>query len=620
MEMSVRDSTRTWPRVWLIVYLCLLAAASIWVLFGGAMLSLVLIVLAPALTVARARMSLAVAIVLLLAAASWSTVVVFTVSRYSGAPPLVLVLVVTTAVGCLCAVRLYRSGSAFTRIDGADLTFLSAGAIIWCGVLLLAKILPSGSPVSWAMGGDAANNILFARTLLEQGGITLGAGANPVPLTAALIALFMLPGRTFASPTVEADILAIAQMWGAGIAAACLVSGALVLALLRKRTAMGYVAVAVGSMLPLTWMILAGSIALGFVNFHLTLALILGCVVILLRPDDGLVLSIVGLSVSLTLILALWAPLAAIPGLALLALVITKRRAVVRLRGWRLVLAIGAVVQSALYFAAMSLPSFLTQGGALAEATGAVFEFNVAFFAAVASFAVVLGGGYAWANRSMDAIRGLGVVVVGGGLGLVALLWLRRNDEGGLWGYYQLKYLWLFIAILFVVAIAFGVAFAVSIEKANARSAMAFFGVLVIAAGFVQTAKVTIPDYRDDLQLQRDTLIRILKGDFGIDGRGDRIFERVVELADAETPSILWSSNEPDESAIMFWIIQMASSGADDYDLRILAYVRDLESADDLCTVRELMRGKVTVITASEDVADAAASACPELGDVVVTQ
>ena len=361
--MSVRDSTRTWPRVWLVVNLCLLVAVSVWVLFGGPMLALILIVLAPALTVVRAHMSLAVSLVLLLAAASWSTVVVFIVARYTGAPPLVLVLVVTTAVGCLCAVRLYRSGSSFTRIDLADLTLLSVGAVIWCGVLPSPSSCRAEVRCRGRWAGTPRTTSFSRERFVEQGGITLGAGGTPCRSTAALIGLFMLPGRTFAFPRPLRR-----TSWRSRRCGRRDRRGLPRLGRARARPGPqsdrdGLVAVAVGSTAAAELDDPRGFVALGFVNFHLTLALMLGCLVMLLRPDRGCSAVDRRVVPVLTLVLALWTPLAVIPGLACSHCHRGASVAPCRLRGGGSLSGIRRSRRRSPSFAAVSLPSFLAQGG-----------------------------------------------------------------------------------------------------------------------------------------------------------------------------------------------------------------------------------------------------------------
>ncbi|WP_345801872.1 hypothetical protein AAIB33_01855 [Microbacterium sp. AZCO] len=602
-------------RAWLTAYLVVLVLSCAWTALGGPLSLLLVFVLAPVFVAVRARVSVGVSLALLLTASCWATLLVFLVSRYLPVPPLVLVLAAALAVGAGSALHLYRVGSTLTKADFADLAFAGTGGILWCAVLAVAWILPGASPVSWAMSGDAANNILFARRVLEDNGIAVGAGQNPVPLTSSLIALFMLPGHSFVAPSVESDILALAQMWSVGIVAASFVSGALVLSLVRRRGPLTYLGVAIGSVLPLSWLALAGSLALGFVNFQLTIALLIGCLLALSRSREGLLTSLVMVAMSLTLVLAVWAPLAGIPGLALVLFLFLHRREVLALRGWRAGVAIAAILQTVAFFVALSLPSFLTQGGALSDAQGAVMSFSRWLLLISAAMAITLGLLYSKVAGGAGGIRILIATLGGGGAGLLLLLWMRRN-EADLWGYYQMKFLWLFLVILLIVAVAFGMALASWLEPRGFRSAVLFVAVLVAAAGVGGVAQVTVPSYNQNPQVMRDPLARIVTGDF-FSASGDHVFDRVVAMADAESPSVLWRSGDPDEGGIMFWVLQMAATDVDDLPIRTLAYYRDSTTVDDLCELGRLMGPGLEVITADPGLADQAAE-CKGLGKIVL--
>jgi hypothetical protein len=540
-------------------------------------------------------------------------------ARYTGIPALVAATVVGAAVGAFCAVRLYRVGSAFGRRDAVDLGFAGFGGLVWCGVLLAAVVVPGATPLSWAMSGDAANNVLFAREVLQQGGVAVGAGQNPVPLTAALIAFFTLPAAVGGAPSAGAQITALAEMWSFGIVAACVLCGALAVAIARGRSAMTLFAAAVGSALPLTWIMLSGPVTLGFVNFHLTIALLVASLITLVHARRAMLTSLVTLALAIALTLALWAPLAGIPGVALLVLVCVHRRAVFALRRGRLIIAALAVAQPIGVFCALSVPALIGQGELLEEALGAVFEFKKVIVLAALLLAVVFGLLHARSTRSPDLVWILIALVGGGGFCLAFLLWLRRNQDT-LWSYYQLKFLWFFLAMLLIVGVVAGLTFAAAISTRAARSAFAVIVVLSTIVGAGEYARATVPTFSNDVQAVKSPLARILSGDFFSVGEDDRVFEQVVQLADSDQRTMLWESTDPDEDSIMFWVVQLSSTGVGDVALRKYAYYHDGQSMDDLCTVRRLMGPPVTVITADPSIAERAADACPELGSVQLIQ
>ncbi|MDL9980321.1 hypothetical protein [Microbacterium candidum] len=600
----------------LIAYLAVLVGAAVWTLFGGPMTALLVLVIVPAFGALRPRWGLARAVVLLLCAVCWGTLVVFTLSRWTGVPAIALVLAVAVLGGAASAIRLHRRGWASTRGDLSALGFAGTGGVLWCTVIGIAEVLPGGAPVSWSMMGDSANNVLFARSLVEEGGIALG-GANPVPLTSGLIALFMLPNHALVTSTASADIVALTQMWCWTIVAACVMSGLLLVAIVRRRDALGYLAIAGGSLLPLSWFILAGALGLGFVNFHLTLALLIGCLIVVVRARERPLATLVILSLALTSVLAVWAPLAGVPAVALALAIIGQWRAYIGLRGWRLVIAIAALLQSVVFFATVSLPSYFSQGTALKEAAGAVFVVSKRMLVAAAVATLVLGALYAWRRRSAAGVVILIAGLGGGTLGLAVLLWMRRGQQE-VWAYYQLKYAWLLMALLFILAVAFAIALATSATLSAVPAAAATVVVVLSALGFAALVQATVPAYGTDPQLMRNPMARILTGDFFVDGKGDRVFHRVAQFTDAPTRSILWKSGDVDEGTTMFWIIQMSSSGVDDTGLRIYAYDRDLDSMKDLCQIRQRMGPPVEVITSGPALPSEVAQACPGLGAVIV--
>lgn len=600
-------------------YLAALSAACVAAAVGASMLLPLLLVLAPAVIVLRERLSLAASLALVLVGLAWVTLLVFIASRYTGLPPLAVALVVMGLAGGVAAVRIWRRGLFATRADVTDLLLVGVGGIIWCGTLALAALLPDGSPVSWAMSGDAANNILFARALIEDGGVRLGGGANPVPLTASFLALFTIGHADGGVPDVGSAIIALTEMWSFGIVAACVMSGALALSLLRRRTAIGLLGVAISSALPVGWFMLSGPILLGFVNFHLTVALLVATLITLVSARHAALASLVTTSLALAATLALWAPLAGIPGIALLILIVVHRREVLALRRGRLVVALLAAVQPIAFFSAVSLPSLLAQGAALQEALGAVFNFPRVLFWVLLAVFVVIGAAHVLLVRSLDLVWVGTALLVGAGACLAALLWMRRH-EADLWSYYQLKFLWFFMALLMIVGVAAGFAVATSLERRPALSVLVACALVVTVVGVSDNAKSQVPTFNRDAQALADPLSRILVGDFFSVGEGDRVFEQVKEMLGKDEKTIPWNSTDPDADSILFWVVQMSASSVDDVDLRAYAYYHDAQSMDDLCTVRRLMGPPVTVITADAGIAQRAQETCPELGPVLLEQ
>lgn len=600
------------------VYVVLLLAAAVAVLLGSSMLLLAAIVCVPAYVLLRRRLSLSASLALLFVLFSWVTLCLFILAKAAGLPLLPTVVVAAAITGGAAAFLLLRPASAgAARSDFVELGVAGSGGIVWVAVLLLAALLPAGTPLSWAMSGDAANNVLFARAVLEGGGVSLSGSLNPVPLTSVLIALFTLPAAFQTSPGVGQEIIALAEMWSFGIVSASVLAGALALAVVASRRALALLAVALTSLVPLGWLTLSGAVLLGFVNFHLTIAVILASLIAIVEARRHPLAAMVVASLSVAITLALWAPLAGIPAAGVIYVMASRWREIVAAGAAGIVVGALAVLQPVWFFAVLSLPSLLSQGDALQGALGAVFDFprslGVVLVVVAAVFAVV------WKRLTRDGalLWVTAAVVGGGGLALAALLWIRRG-EADIWGYYQLKLYWFLLAILAIVVILGGLAASTALTSRPALAALAGIVAGATVWGVTMIGQSSVPTFNRDAQALQSPLARIIVGDFFSVGEGDRVFDRVVEVTSMPESTILWESSDPDEDSIMFWVVQMAAETVDDVDLRAFAYYHDGQSMDDLCTLRTLMGPPATVITADPDIARRAVAACGDLGPVIL--
>ncbi|SIN70381.1 hypothetical protein SAMN05443544_0250 [Agromyces cerinus subsp. cerinus] len=523
-------------------------------------------------------------------------------------PALVTLVIAQALAGALPLLsrRTPRAGFAWKR-ELSGMAVAATGAFVWLAVLLVAN-LTGGSGMSWALAGDAANVTLFARALIDANGVALSVGSDPVPLTAALVSSFILPGRTLAAPTAAGDISGLVQMWSFTIAACAVASGLLVRQLQRADTPLGRVGAALVSLLPLSWFALAPSVERGFINVHLILLLLLCCAILVLGSGRNPVLSAIGLALGATLVLATWSPLVLIPGLMLLLVLVRERRILLGSGRLRVVAVCGSLAVMLGFAIVLPLRSLLSFGSVLADASGGSFTFEHWLFIAIAvcwSAAAVAHGVLA----GWRAVWSLAPVPIGGAIGLAALMWLRRDAET-FWGYYTLKILWLVAVILLITAIALAL-----------TASVRLLPFLLVASGAVAVTVLSraawVPG-ADVYSEQADSpLVRIATGTYSGAG-GDELAQHIMKYADADPLVLPWKTGHPDEARTIFWAIQLASPGATDYDLRIFAYQRDLDSVDDLCRIRELMHPPVTVVTADEAIRDAAVATCPDAGEVVL--
>ncbi len=208
------------------------------------------------------------------------------------------------------------------------------GGFVWVVGILVAAADPSSSTFGWVMGGDTANNLLFARTDLALDGVPLGPDRNPVPLPAVILALTMASGRANLSTAefLAHDITALGISWGVLIFVLCALVGRLAARIAGSGRREVPVA-ALASLIP-DLVCFRYPIEYGFFNAHLTLVIVLAVFLVFLesRRAPGLALGL--LAVAATLLLATWGPLVLFPAGLALVVVIRERRALLSTRGW----------------------------------------------------------------------------------------------------------------------------------------------------------------------------------------------------------------------------------------------------------------------------------------------
>ena len=136
----------------------------------------------------------------------------------------------------------------------------TAGALIWFAVIGVAQVVPGAARLSWAMQGDSANNVLFSRQIILDGGIRLGAGENPVPLPAGPPAIAMEFGRSSvdSADLLRHDVTAFAALWALLIGVSAVMAGLLagrVASAAGARSLVVGLSAAFGSAVPLAWLL-----------------------------------------------------------------------------------------------------------------------------------------------------------------------------------------------------------------------------------------------------------------------------------------------------------------------------------------------------------------------------
>lgn len=483
---------------------------------------------------------------------------------------------------------------------------LLLGSVVWIATLAVAQLLPGASRLSWVMLGDAANNVLFAREIVAAGGITVGPTENPVPLPAAVLGFIMSAGRDSTAPAdlLRHDLTGFAVAWTILIVLCCLLAGALVAAIARRRAASAPVTGivgALGSLLPLTWFFSGYPVEFGFFNTQLALIVICASLLGFLRSTQSPVAALVAQVLAAILLLAIWSPLVLMPAALGLVIVIRGWRVLLAARGASAVALIGSLVLGVAYVGIVVVPPLLRQAGFLA-AIGGIIGFPKWLVVALAVIAVLLAVLAAGSLRD-TVVLGTATTAAACGAGIAALL-----AASGSWSYYPLKLAWLGSAVL--ILLMAGNLAAALVSRVPHRGA---FAVLLPSAALLVSAMVLWLPSAGGAASGDTAVQRVLRGDYL--GQGDEIADRVMALADPTVPRLLWSSGVAGESVIDFWLLQLYSQSVDDtFELRVAAYsMYEPTSIDDLCDTVSLMGEGTEVITADENLEDEMLQACPTI-------
>lgn len=477
------------------------------------------------------------------------------------------------------------------------------GAIVWLGGVAISRLVPGSSAIGWVMGGDTANNILFARQAMAAGEVRIGPAENPVPLPAALLADALAPGRLAvdASDLLRHDVVEFGATWAAVVALVCLLAGRVLAAFAGSGPSAPYAA-ALGSVLPLTWFVSGYPIEFGFFNAHVALVLLLASILVVLHARRSPVVALGVLVLLALLVLPTWAPLVLVPGLLGAVLVFRDRRRIVAAHGAELALLGVAAAALLAWGLLVTLPTLVAQGEALA-APGGVFVFSRWFVLAL------LAGGIAAGLLLVRDVCARGAatlaVTIAVAIGWVVLLYQARTAEDAFASYYPAKLAWQ--GAVLVVVMGVGVAWRrlailrwVAVRRGLLAALVLATTVVVVIAPALRTAYMQVPP-----------LARILQGTFA--PGGDIATERVFDFADAEHPRVLWRSGDPDERGLNFWSLMMAGGIEVEYlPLRLAAYGDYTDSVDDLCRIAGLVPAELTVATADPGLAERYAAACTE--------
>ena len=525
-----------------------------------------------------------------------------------------IVATLCIVVGAIAVVGVWLSVTTHLRVTRLRLSVwlpVVIGPLLWICVLLLAQLLPGASRRSWAMQGDSANNILFAREVIANNGVVVGASENPVPMPAALLAAAIDIGRSEVptSALLDHDLAAFTVLWGMLIAMSGVMAAVLAGSLARSvgaAPAVVAISTALGSLVPFSWFVTGYATEFGFFNTHIALIVMAATVIVFLESSRQPSAALAVLTVAGTILLATWSPLVLVPGILGLVLLIRSWRDVLATPRHAAVVAVG-IVQIGAYGVTAVLPGLVANGEAL-SAQGGVIAFSKVMLPALGATAIgfVAVASLPWARSTLRSVTVSAVVavVVAVALGLSVLV----VTAGGEWTYYPLKFAWLASALLVVVIVGLFIP-AASALFAHPRAVaviaiIATAGVLV----FTQLSPTIASGER-----RQHPFARILEGNVASAHGGDAVANRIIELADTAVPRVLWKSGEQSEADINFWLVQMQVEDiSEEFDLRLAAYeIGSQTETAELCSTLNLLGPNAVVLTRVETLEVDLAEDCP---------
>jgi len=464
------------------------------------------------------------------------------------------VLAAATAAGFLLLVR---SPPAHRRPSrGALVLWLPAtvGALGWLAVRALSFVVQDASRVSWAMEGDATNNLFLARQIVHDNGIVLGSDQNPVPFAAGLVAIpLSIEGVGNPGGSLETDLWVFAAVWTVLLAACCIAAGVVAASVVdpRRPTLVG-VAGAAGSLLPLTWFVAGLPIEYGYLNVHVVFPLLLASWLAYLGAARAPAVALVALVSLSALILVTWSPVTLIP-VALGILVVVRHPKSIFVAHRRTALVPVVAVALFLVFAlGLTVPAFFSQAEAL-EAPGHGYPATWLLSAALALG--TLAAAALLRTRIVAPVFAGTVAVVAASYAALASTFYVSRDLFDPWnGYYPVKLVWLIAALMLPVSASLLFAAGARLERRALRATAAALAAVLIV-GLAAAPPVDTPAG----YIARQPAERILGGH--VWQTGDAAVDVIVALSARDEIGILWESASSDEALVNYWALDAA--GAD---------------------------------------------------------
>ncbi len=534
----------------------------------------------------------------------------------------IVVVVAGGAVGYLLARRIPGVWRRPSRYAAALWCPALLGGIVWLLTVGIAQFLPGASRFGWAMNGDSLNNLYYASVIVTDNGVALGAHDNPVPLPADLIAIAVgagAPSSTSAGAALAHELSAFTLVWVLLLVFTCLGLGVVLASLVAPRfTAAVATVSAVGSLLPLTWLVSGLTIQWGYFNVNVLLPLLLGAWLCYLgsgRSPLAAVTTLLGLSI---LMLAVWTPLV-LPIAALGIAIVSRHFGVFRaLRGWRLAIPLIALAAALAFIGVATIPTLVSQADALTASGSGFLGFpNLWWPVPIVLVLCALTVLVIRRGTPLPVVSGLVALVVGSALAAGILLFLARDNSDIFSAYYPKKLAWVLLIVLGTLALSF--AFGALAGRVR-LSLLAMIGLVALFAG------VILPTGTWPEVVQRQAVVRI-PADFVRHG-GESTVDDILRFTSRTHSTILWQSGNPDQPIINEWLI-LGHGGLVHGNKTLIKVIGDQyflyrgsgrysdSDIGALCTTLPLLHDPV-VITANGSLATELAKSCPHAGGRVV--
>jgi hypothetical protein len=358
--------------------------------------------------------------------------------------------------------------------------------------------------------------------------------------------------------------------------------------------------------LPLAWFSLGYALEFGFYNATLSLLLMLTMWLIWQTGTANQNVRLGALGLALVVCLAAWGPLALIPAsLSLLALLLILKQKIKVTTIWEKWFVGLSWAVAIAYGLLVTIPDLREQSGALG-ADGGIFEIAPIQAGITIGACFLVIGLSSWLLQERELLLGICVFTISS-LFAITYLALQRGQDVSRWGYYPVKYSWLLMCSLLIIATAFAL---VLIFSSRLRYSYKFISAL-IAGMFMFALAWQMPIRQPPTYLSVFPVANIIShtGVAKEDVYADRLFSLVV----SGRPTIAYKGLDTlsDQFADK-WLFQLESKSSQD-KVRYWAYFFDPTVQDHLCRALIDWDTEVTIVTSEKELESKLAVNCPEV-------